>query len=168
MTTQRCQSNLWLYLTVAVACASLGIVSSPAPARALPPRPPTPTVADVVPARPTPDSGSIELRARFPAAMPGRESPWQELWTVVQWQDPHTGTWRDVESWRGTLDGVRGEDDGLTGHKTWWGARRDLGTGPFRWLVYRSRGGSLVVASEPFDLPAGAGKTVVVEVTFES
>ena len=167
MTTQRCKSSLWLLLTVAVACASSGIVSSLAPARALPPRLPTPTFADVVPARSTPDSGSIELHVRFLDALPGRESLWQELWTVVQWQDPHTGTWREVESWQGTLDGVRGEDDGLTGHKTWWVARRDRGTGPFRWQVYRTKGGPLVVTSEPFDLPAGGGQTVVVEVTLD-
>jgi hypothetical protein len=167
ITTQRCKSSLWLSLTVAVACASLGIVSSLAPAHALPPRPPTPTFTVVAPTRSAPDSGSIELRVRFPAALPGRESPWQELWTVVQWQDPHTGTWRDVESWQGTLDGVRGEGGAVVGHKTWWVAQRDLGTGPFRWLVYRSQGGPLSVTSEPFDLPAGGGETVGVEVILE-
>jgi len=167
MTTQRCKSSLWLLFIIAVACASVGIVSSLAPAHALPPRSPTPTVAEVVPARSTPDRGSIELRVRFPDGLPGRESPWQELWTAVEWQDPHTGTWREVESWQGTLDGVRGEGDAVAGHKTWWVARRDRGTGPFRWLVYRGRGGPLVATSAPFDLPAGAGQTVVVEVTIE-
>jgi hypothetical protein len=167
MNTKRRKCSLWLYLTVAVACASLGIVSSPSPAHALPPRPPTPTFTDVASARSAPAGGSIELRVRFPAAWSGRGSPWQELWTVVQWQDPHTGTWREVEGWRGTLDGVGGEGGNVAGHKTWWVAQRDLGTGPFRWLVYRSKGGPLSVASEPFDLPAGSGGTVVVEVTLE-
>jgi hypothetical protein len=167
MTTQRRKSSLWLYLTVAVACASLGIVYSPAPARALPPRPSAPTFTDVVPRRSAPDSGSIELRVRFPAAQPGRESTWQELWTVVEWQDPRTGTWREVESWTGTLDGVRGEGGAVGGHKTWWVAQHDLGTGPFRWQVYRTKGGPLVVTSEPFHLPPGAGQTVVVEVALE-
>ena len=167
MTTQRRKSSLWLYVTVAVACASLGIVSSPAPARALPPRPTPSAFAEVVPARSAPDSGSIELRVRFPAALPGHEGPWQELWTVVEWQDPYTGTWREVEGWGGTLDGMTGEGGAAAGHKTWWVARRDLGTGPFRWVVYRTKGGPLVVTSEPFDLPAGAGQAVVVEVTIK-
>jgi hypothetical protein len=169
MTTQRLKSSLGLLLAVAAACATLRIVSSLSPARALPPRPPlpTPTAWSEPAARSAPDDGFIELRVRFPAAWPGRESPWQELWTVVQWQYPHTNTWREVEGWQGTLDGVRGEGGAVAGHKTWWVAERDLGAGPFRWLVYRSEGGPLLVASEPFDLPAGAGRTVVVEVTLE-
>jgi hypothetical protein len=50
------------------------------------------------------------------------------------------------------------------GKKTWWVAGRDLGTGPFRWRVYRSEGGSLLATSEPFDLPGAVGATVTVEV----
>ena len=79
---------------------------------------------------------------------------------MVQWQDPYTGKWRDVVGWQGTFDGV--EDK--VGKKTWWVADGDLGTGPFRWRVYRTKGGSLLGTSEPFDLPGAAGAAVTVEV----
>jgi hypothetical protein len=171
MTTQRLKVSLGLLLTAA-ACASLGIVFPRAPARALPPRPPTPTPTPI-PARAEPavrsglDGGFIELRVRFPTAWPGRGSPWQELWTAVQWQHPD-GTWHQVEGWRGTLDEVTADEGGaVVGHKTWWVAGRDLETGPFRWLVYGDQGGRLLVASDPFDLPARGGGRAVVEVTLE-
>jgi hypothetical protein len=93
----------------------------------------------------------------FPEAL---SYSWQELWTVVQWQDPYTEVWHDVEGWQGTLDGVT---DGL-GKKTWWVASRDLDTGPFRWRVYRSEGGTLLATSEPFNLPGAVGAAVTVEV----
>lgn len=170
MTTERYRSILGLSLTAAATCALLGIVSlsSSAPARALPPRPPTPTPTALPEptSRSTSESGSIELRVQFPAAWPWREVHWQKLWTVVQWQHPD-GTWRDVEGWRGTLDEVTTEDGAIVGHKTWWVAKRDLGTGPFRWRVYRGEDAPLLVTSESFDLPAKSKETVTVEVTLE-
>ncbi len=82
------------------------------------------------------------------------QPPQAGLWAVVQWQDS-AGQWQDVEGWQGMLD--------EQGHRRWWVAAKDFSRGPFRWQVYQSEGGPLLGASEPFDLPAGAG--VVVQVT---
>jgi hypothetical protein len=51
------------------------------------------------------------------------------------------------------------------GHKTWWVVKSDLGTGPFRWVIYRSRQGPRLATSQPFDLPDTEGRTVRVEVS---
>lgn len=122
-----------------------------------------------LPPRPTPgaesggDAGlagvaSIELRVRFSRVEQARR--WQELWTVVQWQDA-LGGWHDVEGWRGPLDEmVNGE-----GRRVCWVLDKDFGTGPFRWTVYRSRSGRLLGYSESFHLPRDAGQTVAVTVT---
>jgi len=88
------------------------------------------------------------------------QSARQELWTVVQWQDG-SGDWHDVEGWQGTLDDIQNE----IGYKVWWVAKSGLGTGPFRWLVYQSKGGRLLATSEPFYLPGFKGGTVMVEVS---
>ena len=50
------------------------------------------------------------------------------------------------------------------GYKTWWVAKSDLAKGPFRWMVYRSKGGSLLEQSSAFYLPTFVGERVVVEV----
>jgi len=76
------------------------------------------------------------------------------------------GNWHDVEGWQGTLDSVAtGEGGTVMGKKVWWVAERDLGTGPFRWVVTRDEGGRLLGTSEPFDLPGAVGATVTVEVS---
>jgi len=87
------------------------------------------------------------------------------LWTVVQWQD-HSGDWHDVEEWQGTLDEVNNDKDkGMyEGEKVWWAAKADFDKGPFRWVVYRGRGGKLLAQSESFYLPHFTGETVRVEV----
>ena len=86
-------------------------------------------------------------------------TPWQELWTVVQWQDARGG-WHDVEEWRGTLD--EAVSDG--GRKRWWVARDGFGAGPFRWMVYRSKKTDVLLSeSTSFHLPDTAGETVTVE-----
>ena len=71
------------------------------------------------------------------------------------------GYWRDVAGWQGTLDSV---EDGA-GTKTWWVAKNDLGRGPFRWRVYRSQTGWLLITSEQFYLPGLNGGAVTVEVS---
>ena len=76
------------------------------------------------------------------------------------------GAWHDAEGWRGELDEVLTGDGGVfVGHKTWWVAKSDLGTGPFRWLVYEGRHGRWLATSVPFDLPDIKGGTVRVEVS---
>ena len=86
--------------------------------------------------------------------------PWRDLWTVVQWKD-EKGVWRDVEGWRGTLDQVA---DGV-GTKTWWVGEKHLGAGPFRWKIYRYKGGWLVATSGEFNLPAAVNRATTVEVS---
>jgi hypothetical protein len=114
--------------------------------------------------RQTPIGGSIELCVRFPQMWPWAEVHWQDLWTVVQWQDAW-GDWHDVEGWQGSLDQVIVVENGqVVGKKTWWVARHDLGTGPFRWLIYQGKESRLLGASEPFYLPDSGGAIKQVEV----
>jgi len=133
-------------LALFVALVSSAPFAAASPAR-LPPRPtpatPTPTPAPLPRVR---DGGLIQLVV--PSAQSG-------LWTLVQWQDARGG-WHDVTGWQGTLDGDS---------QMWWVAEADLGKGPFRWRVYRGKGGALLGQSTPFDLPADIGKVVRVEVS---
>lgn len=112
------------------------------------------------PSVPAPSGGLIELRVQFP--QDGIDFQWQELWTIVQWQDAF-GYWHNVEGWQGSLDKVTGENEMLVGRKTWWLASDLFGKGPFRWMVYRVQEGKLVAESESFYLPECAGRTVIVE-----
>lgn len=120
----------------------------------LPPRPtPQPASSEAALA----GMASIELRVHL--GQMGQAVRWQELWTVVQWQDA-SGKWHDVEGWRGALDEmVNGE-----GRKVWWVYRRDLGTGPFRWVIYQSPSGGLLASSNVFHLPGAEGQAVDVAV----
>ena len=107
----------------------------------------------------SPSGGLIQLRVRFPEWI---DFQWQELWTVVQWQDG-SGHWHSVEGWQGSLDEVTVDDGKIAGRKTWWLAGGLFGKGPFRWMVYRVREGKLVGESESFYLPDRVGRTVIVE-----
>ena len=49
------------------------------------------------------------------------------LWSVVQWKGGNT--WHDVEGWRGTFN-----QENLV---IWWVGHENLGSGPFRWVVYQ-------------------------------
>ena len=127
------------FIGVILAAAVLLPLSAHAAPLPLPPLPTPPMPSQAAPARFT--GGFIELRAQFPQAWQWKRSHWQELWTVVQWQDDK-GAWRNVEGWQGSLDEVVTDEGGtVVGHKTWWVAKDDLGRGPFRWRVYRSQGG---------------------------
>jgi hypothetical protein len=145
-------SRLWRIVTIG--SLSLGILLAlltAMPAAAMPPRPPRPTAPP-----PAPSAASyrertlIVLSLLLPIEIP--PTVWQPLWTVVQWQDA-MGGWHDVEGWRGALD----EAAFGIGKKTWVVEDKDLGTGPFIWLVYAHPGGELVAASAMFYLPAKAG-----------
>jgi hypothetical protein len=106
-----------------------------------------------------PTGATIALVLRLGPLWPQAGIPWQDLWTVVQWQD-REGNWHDVEGWQGTPDGiVDGE-----GRKTWWLSRKLCGQGPFRWVIYTARGGEPLATSEPFYLPSAPGQSVRVEV----
>jgi hypothetical protein len=130
---------------------------------------PVPTAAPVPSATPSPaarplvQGAAIELRAIFPAAWPWEMAHWKTLWTVVQWQD-EKGHWHDVQGWRGELNVVEISGDGVVvGIKSWWLADTELGSGPFRWQVYRQQGGQQIRTSETFDLPEEPGQTTIVE-----
>jgi hypothetical protein len=106
----------------------------------------------------------IELHVTFPSTWAWDRVNWQELWTVVQWQD-EKGVWHDVEGWQGAPDSLIVKDKVITGKKTWWVAKKDLGTGPFRWRVYHSKGSWPLATSAVFDLPATIGQKVVVKIS---
>ena len=72
--------------------------------------------------------------------------------TVVQWQDG-LGDWHAVEGWRGDLD---------NGEKMWWVLKPNFGQGPFRWLIYDRRDGSVWETSQSFFLPKSGGVEVQV------
>ena len=149
MNTKRktCVLILLASLSIAALLAPALAQASPSP---LPPRPTPPTPAG----EPKPEvSGAVlELRVQ----MEGVGSPWQQLWTIVQWQDQQ-GYWHAVEGWQGTLDKIWESE----GRKSWWVGWSDLGTGPFRWLVRESAQGGLMGVSEPFSLPSSGGYQVV-------
>lgn len=109
----------------------------------------------------------IRLRAEFPSAWPWDAVHWQEPCTLVQWQG-YEGEWHNVERWRGALDTIAIVDKQplrVIGEKVWWVAEDDLGTGLFRWLVYRSdQEVHLLVTSEVFTLPHETGEFVTVNV----
>ena len=161
-----------------VICGTLGVIGLlPLMTWAAPsdfPVRPTPTqqTEPALPGRPTPepdtrtdstsrtsDGGFIELQVQLNQVWTPMEQPWQELWTVVQWQD-HIGGWQNVEGWQGSLDEV----DGDVGRKVGWVDDDDLGAGPFRWAVYQGRGGEVLIRSESFHLPHRIDEVVVIGV----
>jgi hypothetical protein len=136
-----------LRLTLIVLCASFTLGSllvTPEPAGALP----SYTTFTPAPNRPQPRAdGTIELTA---LSAPGT------AWTVVQWQGVDRN-WYDVEGWQGTLD--------HDGNIEWGVAPADFGHGPFRWVVYGTRGGPVWGMSTTFTLSTANNKTVAVTVT---
>jgi len=92
-------------------------------------------------------SGCIELRVDGPVV--------GLLWTMVQWLDA-SGDWHDVTGWQSPLN----DSEAIT----WWVAQRDYGKGPFRWCLYRRKGGELLATSQEFHLPLKASQRVVVRV----
>jgi len=136
------------------------ILWMPAPAEAMPPRPPRPTAPPTI-TPPSPDTTPQRTLIVLSLALTAGESQthWQELWTVVQWQDGQ-GDWHDVTGWRGGLDEFwRG-----VGQKTWVVEDKHLGRGPFRWSVYYQLGGALSATSQPFYLPSASGGVAELQI----
>ena len=130
----------------------------------LPPRHPPKPDCQGAPKQGT-TGGFIELDIHFGPAWPWSSVHWQDLWTVVQWQDDK-GHWHDVEGWRGRLNSVVVDEGGETvGKQVWWIAESDLSGGPFRWLIFRGQEGGRLATSELFDLPCSTRQTVIVEVS---
>jgi hypothetical protein len=76
--------------------------------------------------------------------------------------------WHVTEGWQGTPDEIFVDGDGtLLATKTWWVAPDHLGRGPFRWVVYATRGGAPLATSQPFYLPDAAGQTLTVQLALQ-
>lgn len=81
-------------------------------------------------------------------------------WTSVEWQDP-AGAWHAVEGWQGALDTMADDDLVFT---QWAVDSANADQGPFRWVVYASRGGAVWGVSDTFNLPGGVGTNLEVTV----
>ncbi len=171
MTSQTFKSSLGIMLGLGLVGILLAAASTPSQVEArpaaLPPRP-TATHTPTVPPGPTPPlptpkpattGALIELQLYLDSAWPWQIAHWQQLWTVVQWQDG-LGDWHDVEGWQGGLETLTVGDDGFWGQRLWWVAPGDLGKGPFRWVIYAApdKAGEMLVASKPFYLPSSSGQ----------
>jgi len=162
MNTQSHKSILLTFI-IGIACTLL-LSSLVNPSLALPPRPPTPTPIPVSrpSSLPAPSGTQIQLHARFSPEWADTGIPWQDLWTVVQWQD-YQGSWHTVEGWQGELDEVV---DG-EGWKMWWLDKDLFYLGPFRWLVLYGYGGEPVTQGQPFYMPTRAHEIMTVEVLLQ-
>ena len=116
----------------------------------LPPRP-EPTATPIPSTQSSPDGALIELHYDGIAVGP------QGVWTVVEWQDTETLKWYEVQGWQGTVE--------LDGTQKWWVAPADLGTGPFRWVIYDAEDGDVLQTSDEFNLPASETLITVVPVS---
>jgi hypothetical protein len=105
----------------------------------------------------------LQLEAQFSNSWPWDTMQWQDVWTMIQWQDDD-GEWFDVEGWRGNLDTIGQGENGWVGSKEWWAAKDILGSGPYRWQVYDHPGGELLSTSEPFHLSDTSGGVIIVPV----
>ena len=159
--------SVCLCVVLVIMLLPLAAQAAPSAIPPVPTRTPTPTptpVTNISTSDPIklPDGGRIELRVKFLDTWSETGMHWQDLWTIVQWQDER-GRWHKVEGWQGTLDEVQD----AVGKKIWWVAEADLGKGPFRWMVHRSQGGGVLVISEAFYLPANVGQLVLTEVVVQ-
>lgn len=155
---------------LALAISLMIVASLDALSSALPPRPDGGQAGGTGTSSEAASDGAVLLlEVQFPSTWGWEQTRWQALWTGVQWQDPSTGSWHDVEGWQGTLDGLTSkQDQTLVGRKAWWVLKPNLGTGPFRWVVYDGQAGPPLVTSETFHLPEMAGQTGSVEVFLPS
>jgi hypothetical protein len=167
MITCKNRPGLWSAILFTIGCSltMIGMLwtSVPVAQASLPPRP-----TSQVSLKPqTPVSARITLLLEFPADWPWADVHWQELCTVVEWQDGW-GNWHIVEGWRGALDDVTVNDTGMvSAFKTWWAAKKDYGTGPFRWVITQGLGGALLATSDSFYIPAAHNMSVTVKVSIE-
>ena len=155
--------RFWPALVLGIGLAVLPPLVVGAPAQAeLPPRftvVPTPTPGPAA----LPAGATLMLHVIFPEGWDFDVNPWYAPWTAVQWQDAQGG-WHTVAGWQGHLDEVSVEAGTVTGRKVWWVGLQNLGTGPFRWMIYTQYGGALLAESEPFTLPSLSGAWEIVEV----
>ncbi len=123
--------------------AAFAALQTPKAVQALPPRPEPMTNNET----PTPAKGGFIVLTVDGAA--------SDVWTTIQWQDDD-GDWHLVDGWQGHTNAEN--------EVKWYVAKDNLGSGPFRWLVYDESCGSLLARSDPFDLPGQSRQTVRVDV----
>lgn len=135
---------------------------NPPTATPVPTETPEPTAE--VPPQNVPTTGSrLQLHLHYGPNWPWHLMAWQDLWTEVQWSD---GTdWYVVEGWRGQMDNIAQQDGHWVSLREWWVDSKDLGDGPFRWLIYDHQGGAVLATSETFMLPPAGGQTMVINQT---
>ena len=145
----------------------------------LPPRGGEPPTATPVPEEPTPEpptatpepvaepaqtAGSrLQLHVHYGPNWQWHLTAWQDLWTEVQWSDG--ANWHVVEGWRGQMDSISQVGGQWVSVREWWVDGKDLGGGPFRWVIYERQGGAALLTSSPFNLPARGGETMAIPVT---
>lgn len=142
---------LFIFLGIVCSFALMGMSVNTAPSSA--------TDIAVIPDRPTPEprpenndfqGGWIRLQASGSTVTEG-------LWTRIEWQDPNTQEWHQVDGWQGEFDGDK--------RVNWYVARKNMGEEAFRWVVYRDESQAEELAkSEPFNLPTYTGQTVIVDI----
>jgi hypothetical protein len=85
-----------------------------------------------------------------------RVEMWREdLWAVVQWQGTDEA-WHEVEGWHGQFNQY--------GVVRWWVDAKDANKGPFRWVIYETKGSKIMWTSTPFRLPSDGILEFVAEV----
>ena len=83
----------------------------------------------------------------------------QSMWTRIEWQDPNTQLWHEVEGWQGEFDG--------NNRVTWYVASDNFDEQPFRWKVYSDASQTeLIAMSESFNLPNNSWQETVVNVAW--
>lgn len=128
----------------------------------LPTPTPTPRVTPVAAAAVPAPGSRLQLHMTYGDNWAWESMAWQEVWTVVEWGDGQN--WFVVEGWRGSLDSIDQQADGRwMSQKEWWVGVENLNTGPFRWVIYNREDGDVLATSEPFNLPARSGETMVIE-----
>ena len=178
MEIRRCTCWYLALVLLGAAILSLALAMRVAPSYALPPRrTATPTVRPTALSTDAPSPPKMErragawirLEATFSTTWPWTEVPWQALWTMVEWRDAQ-GDWHSVEGWQGQFDALRttpaeSGEFGVIGVKTWWLEDDLYGTGPFRWVIYRSpKALYRVGVSRSFWLPEKDGAGSISEV----
>lgn len=153
-------------LVMGVAAVMLALVSYPATADyELPPREEPPNSSPDV----TVEGGvgasmgvRVYLEGEFPMSWPWETVHWQEdLWHEVEWYSEQNG-WTQVNGWHGRFDAIYQEDEMMVARRELWGENHHVGTGPFRWRVYRSENGALLASSDAFYMPQQPGNIVIV------
>lgn len=117
-----------------------------------------PALTQAAPPRPTIQPLNAPLSASSPYGA-HIELILQSTWpagaiAVVQWGDTR-GNWFNVEGWRGSLgSSIRSI--------RWWVARKDYGTGPFRWIVRDLSREQTLAISATFNLPRADGQLITI------